>query len=625
MDNQNMVYMAYDGDNAGRLCGRAILADNPDALHEVSGRIQLGHEVVKRWVEAHGGQFISGGGDEGVFSIPIEAIANVEELRADYQYATNLTTTIGIGKTLSEAGKAMLVGKFRGKNMVVQFEPAIEQEIKQAQAHIAGGTGSQEENKIGEAYLQPEGTVSTMQNEMKSEGAAPAAHDDCPYCNEMDAQQVDDPNHCRYCHDAEAQAEEPCPYCATPHAADSGHPDDCPYCAGMAAHDPAAEGHPDDCPYCASSASRSAPAGGDDQSVTPTAGPTVNSPTTTDSQNYAGQDLNQPDLPKPDAIQAHPDGLGSTIDSPTNENVKLEVEGQGANHETTNQAAQAADPQSEETAESIAQQLTQTPVDAQTEAPAQEPIDAANLAADTTMQENVSRPPDYDNQNRPADMGLGEEEQGSPDIGGLMQEGLDSHADSIQREKVITLVSEALEGFKACKGIIEKAKVQAPQLYESSIAMLKAMIEMAKMMGLDKEAGSPDGNDPLGDGAASADGHPEYENADGEGAAGGDHPEYEQAQEKPAEGAPEKKSEGAVGQPIGKLPTSQTTKHIARTPQFPGATNAKGQKKVIDPVTGKVRWIDMKEGKVQSPTGVPVKPAEVKQEGETPKEPKPKK
>jgi hypothetical protein len=41
--------------------------------------------------------------------------------------------------------------------------------------------------------------------------------------------------------------------------------------------------------------------------------------------------------------------------------------------------------------------------------------------------------------------------------------------------------------------------------------------------------------------------------------------------------------------------------------------NAKGQKKVIDPVTGKTRWITMREGKVQSPTGVPVKP-EVKEQ-----------
>jgi hypothetical protein len=40
----------------------------------------------------------------------------------------------------------------------------------------------------------------------------------------------------------------------------------------------------------------------------------------------------------------------------------------------------------------------------------------------------------------------------------------------------------------------------------------------------------------------------------------------------------------------------------------PGAINAKGQQKVVDPKTGKTRFIDRKQGMVQSPTGVPVKP-----------------
>lgn len=58
---------------------------------------------------------------------------------------------------------------------------------------------------------------------------------------------------------------------------------------------------------------------------------------------------------------------------------------------------------------------------------------------------------------------------------------------------------------------------------------------------------------------------------------------------------------------MAKLPTKQTTAHVAKTPLPPGAINAKGQQKVIDPVTGKTRFIDRKAGMVMSPTGVPVK------------------
>lgn len=520
MDNQNIVYMAYDGDNAGRLCGRAILADNPDALHEVSDRIQLGHEVVKRWVESHGGQFISGGGDEGVFSIPADAIHAVEELRADYKFATNLTATVGVGKTLSEAGKAMLVGKFRGKNTTVQYEPGIEQEIKQAQSHMSSGTASAEEKKISEAYLD-EGT--NMATENKAEN-----HDDCPYCAEMAAQQTEDPNHCTYCHDLDAESD--CQYCHDAEA--DGHPDDCQYCQQAANHDPSAAGHPDDCPYCAEADGAGSSAQPSDQ-VVPTDGPTTQNPTTTDSENYAGQDLNQPDLPKPDAIQQNPDGLGFTQDTPTNENIKLDVAGQGApNYEQAQTQNQNIDPQSEETVEGIAQEIAAQPTSSNPEeqtvsaANTVNQVDDASLATSGAMEGNTARPDNYDQQNQ--DMGLAEEDQGQPDITGVMQEGLDSHSENIQREKVVNLVSEALIGFKGCKAILEKSKVQAPQLYEASIAMLKAMIEMAKMLGLDQEAQAPTGDDPLADDGGmapaandAAGGIPAYEQNGGGGSSNG--------------------------------------------------------------------------------------------------------
>jgi len=529
---QNLVYMAYDGDNAGRLCGRSILANNVQGLHEVSQRIQLGHEIVKRWVESHGGEFISGGGDEGVFSIPSQAIDATEELRADYKYATNLTATIGIGNTLSEAGKAMLVGKFRGKNTIVRYTPEIEQEIRQAQSHISQGIGNAEEKKIGEAYLQDEGTVSTMMNQNKAEGDNSSndnipSHDDCPYCAESSAANIQDPDHCKYCHDMDAESD--CPYCHD--AAAPGHADDCPYCAEAANHDPSAPGHQDDCPYCQDMGSSAQPPEGNDSHETeppgansshvvePTAGPTIENPTTTDSENYIGQDLNTPDLPKPDAIQQYPDGLGVTMDTPTNENVKLDVAGQGSHqinptgvqNETLTQDSGGSDPQSEETIQDIAQEINAQPSTSNPEAQTVKDVDGANTvdatdsATGTTMEGNVSRPDGYDDPSHPQDMGLAEEDEGqTPDITGVMQEGLDGHADNINREKVINLVSEALVGFKACKSILEKSKLQAPQLYESSIAMLKAMIEMAKMLGLDQEAQAPTGEDPLADNPAAA-------------------------------------------------------------------------------------------------------------------------
>src|SRR4051812_32649944 len=122
----NQLFMAYDGDDAGKLVGRAVLANDVNGLHEASKRIATGHEVVSLWVENNGGQVISGGGDEGTFSIPAEALAGIEELRADYEFATQLTMTVGVGASLSEAGKSLMAGKFRGKNQVVQYDPSVD-------------------------------------------------------------------------------------------------------------------------------------------------------------------------------------------------------------------------------------------------------------------------------------------------------------------------------------------------------------------------------------------------------------------------------------------------------------------------------------------------------------------
>lgn len=59
---------------------------------------------------------------------------------------------------------------------------------------------------------------------------------------------------------------------------------------------------------------------------------------------------------------------------------------------------------------------------------------------------------------------------------------------------------------------------------------------------------------------------------------------------------------------VGTLSAKHTTKHVARTPIPENGVNAKGQKKITDPKTGRVRFINMKQGMVQSATGVPIKP-----------------
>jgi hypothetical protein len=58
---------------------------------------------------------------------------------------------------------------------------------------------------------------------------------------------------------------------------------------------------------------------------------------------------------------------------------------------------------------------------------------------------------------------------------------------------------------------------------------------------------------------------------------------------------------------VKKLSTKNPTPHVAKDTTPVGGVNEKGQKRFIDPSTGKDAYIDMKKPRVMGPRGIPVK------------------
>lgn len=446
------LILTYDGDGCGKKVGRAIIANDEKALGEISAKIDLGHEIVNHWIAEHKGKRISGGGDEGTFYIPSDAVKEIEHLRKDYEFATGITISVGIGKDLSEAGRALLAAKFRGKNQTAHYDDSVEKDIDKARKRVKKGNATQEEYKLAEAYLE------------KAENMAQLTLDDCQYCDQTDGV---DPDHCKYCHDVDSQAGEAhCQYCADADAKANIHSGDgCLYCAAIVDHDHSG----DDCKYCADAA----PADTVPESKVNGStgmGPTISLPTTTSASNYAGQDLSSPEIDKPDSTTAASQRMGQSMAPP------------GVTSETL--LPQEDNTHTKEAMMAIAREIEgATP--GQTEANVMNHIDESDIAIGQNTEGGASRPVGFE-QNVPGDMGLPQDPapQEDPDLTDVLREGLDNHANTMQRDRVIQMASQALQGFKGCKDVLERAKEQAPQLYQSSIAMLKAMIEMAKLLGL---------------------------------------------------------------------------------------------------------------------------------------------
>src|ERR1017187_5851847 len=116
---ETIVYISYDADSAGKKIGRAILNNDAAEVSAVSKRIRLGNDLFERWAKEHGGIQYSSGGDQGVYSVSNIYINDLEQIRKDYEYATGMTVSVGVGDHLSESGQALLMAKLKGKNQIV--------------------------------------------------------------------------------------------------------------------------------------------------------------------------------------------------------------------------------------------------------------------------------------------------------------------------------------------------------------------------------------------------------------------------------------------------------------------------------------------------------------------------
>jgi hypothetical protein len=144
-----MIYIAVDGDDIGAKVGQSVLQDDVSGLKEISRRINAGQALILDFITRYGGEEISGGGDEYVFGLPEGMDSKLEELRQMYKKTVGATLSVGVGASLSEAGKSLAYTKVTGKDKVTKFNDDVESHLIQVHESPAEG----EEAKEDKAYL----------------------------------------------------------------------------------------------------------------------------------------------------------------------------------------------------------------------------------------------------------------------------------------------------------------------------------------------------------------------------------------------------------------------------------------------------------------------------------------
>jgi hypothetical protein len=149
----NRLFLALDADNAGRNVGQAVLMDDAQMLHDISQKIDAGTNAVKDMILALGGQIISAGGDEMTAMLDPQHESKIEEMRAKYEEITGFSASIGLGNSLSQAGKALIAAKLTGKDKTVRYDQSVEDIINQAHQAVQDGTADEEQQKMDEHYI----------------------------------------------------------------------------------------------------------------------------------------------------------------------------------------------------------------------------------------------------------------------------------------------------------------------------------------------------------------------------------------------------------------------------------------------------------------------------------------
>lgn len=568
-----MLYIAADGDGIGKLVGRAVIANDVDQLHKVSNRIDAAQDFILHWCKSVDGIKISGGGDEFTAAIPADQKEKIKSLRDSVEKSFGYTISVGVGRNLSEAGTALLVAKLRGKDRIVYFNKHIKEDIKKAKRRVREKRASQEEYKLAEAYLtkaesmlcdlHKSHTCELRKHEEGFHNSAAAQEDKCPYCADDEDNRTDD---CQYCQDLDA----------VENADGTAGMHDCPACKEYDASKQNAGGiDVDDCPYCESATVEQAQPEQPQDHI-------CNCPNCSkkDESALAVQDMaaeRPDDCPQcqemfSDAIENQPDQTGQ------------------------------GDPnlQGHETAEEVLGALDQEP-GAPGQTPAQEAkkIDNTEMPQGDEMKDNVSVKENFGDAQKEnvsdSEKEFAANDQEEPDMASVLKDGLDEHANEQKKQQVLDMVGQTLAGFKANKASLEATKEQNQALYNSCIQMLKSMIELCKLLGLEPKM-PEQSMESMSQKCTRR--KCKRISSKKRSSFGG--------------GCSRPKNSGLAGiTPASKLSAKHSTPHIAKEPIPEGGINAKGQMKITDN-NGIVRFVDMKEGRVRGPSGVPIKPPKEK-------------
>lgn len=119
------VFVCWDGDKIGRRVGRAVLANDVGEVRRVNQAINAGNGLWEAFAVNHGGSVIEMGGDEGRIVVDASWLAEMPAIAKQYSNVVGATVSVGVGMSMSDAARALVIAKLRGGDLILVWDPHV--------------------------------------------------------------------------------------------------------------------------------------------------------------------------------------------------------------------------------------------------------------------------------------------------------------------------------------------------------------------------------------------------------------------------------------------------------------------------------------------------------------------
>jgi hypothetical protein len=129
-----LLFLAADGDGLTKKLNQAKTSNNIEEIRRISNNISKGNALFASFALRALGSTIEEQGDEILIDFDAAQLSELESIRKQYVTVAETTVSVGIGKKVSEAVRALLAAKLKGGNCSVFYDKDVEKEIKEAEA-----------------------------------------------------------------------------------------------------------------------------------------------------------------------------------------------------------------------------------------------------------------------------------------------------------------------------------------------------------------------------------------------------------------------------------------------------------------------------------------------------------